>query len=127
MLIFPKIEAIFNDAHHITAEQRPFFGSRCLGTPLWVENDAFSGEKTTKKKFTIQYQADIEAAFEQLDAGTQREERSVLLQLISYVALERGLQWYDDKVSLGCIRMRNDDVNELFEILPRGATVVIQQ
>ncbi len=31
------------------------------------------------------------------------------------------------KVSLGCIRMRNDDVNELFEILPRGAEVIIQR
>lgn len=30
------------------------------------------------------------------------------------------------EVSLGCIRMRNDDVNELFEILPRGAEVIIQ-
>jgi lipoprotein-anchoring transpeptidase ErfK/SrfK len=31
------------------------------------------------------------------------------------------------EVSLGCIRMRNDDVNELFEILPRGAEVIIQR
>ena len=30
------------------------------------------------------------------------------------------------EVSLGCIRMRNEDVNELFEILPRGAEVIIQ-
>lgn len=29
-------------------------------------------------------------------------------------------------VSLGCVRMRNQDVDELFEILPRGAQVVIQ-
>ena len=31
------------------------------------------------------------------------------------------------EVSLGCIRMRNDDVNELFKILPRGAEVIIQR
>lgn len=31
------------------------------------------------------------------------------------------------EVSLGCIRMRNEDVNELFEILPRGARVLIQE
>ena len=31
------------------------------------------------------------------------------------------------EVSLGCIRMRNEDVNELFEILPRGAEVIIQR
>ncbi|WP_145196971.1 L,D-transpeptidase family protein [Planctomycetes bacterium Poly30] len=30
-------------------------------------------------------------------------------------------------VSLGCVRMRNEQVDELFEILPRGAEVVIQQ
>lgn len=29
-------------------------------------------------------------------------------------------------VSLGCVRMRNEEVNELFEILPVGAEVVIQ-
>lgn len=46
--------------------------------------------------------ADIDSAWSELDATTQREERSVLLQLVSYVALERGLQWYDDKVSIGC-------------------------
>ena len=31
------------------------------------------------------------------------------------------------EVSLGCIRMRNEEVNQLFDILPRGARVVIQQ
>ena len=30
------------------------------------------------------------------------------------------------RVSLGCVRMRNEDVEELFEILPMGARVVIQ-
>ena len=30
------------------------------------------------------------------------------------------------RVSLGCVRMRNEDVEELFEILPMGANVVIQ-
>ena len=30
-------------------------------------------------------------------------------------------------VSAGCVRMRNDDVNELFEILPMGAEVIIQE
>ncbi|MEM9380068.1 MAG: L,D-transpeptidase [Planctomycetota bacterium] len=30
-------------------------------------------------------------------------------------------------VSAGCVRMRNEDVNELFEILPMGAEVVIQE
>ncbi|MFT7169389.1 MAG: hypothetical protein ACI80K_002527 [Paracoccaceae bacterium] len=29
-------------------------------------------------------------------------------------------------VSLGCVRMRNEDVDELFEILPQGSQVVIQ-
>lgn len=31
------------------------------------------------------------------------------------------------EVSLGCIRMRNADVDELFEILPVGATVILQK
>lgn len=30
------------------------------------------------------------------------------------------------EVSLGCIRMRNEEVDDLFEILPRGSRVVIQ-
>lgn len=32
-----------------------------------------------------------------------------------------------EELSLGCIRMRNEEVNELFEILPVGATVVLQE
>jgi lipoprotein-anchoring transpeptidase ErfK/SrfK len=28
--------------------------------------------------------------------------------------------------SLGCVRLRNGDVEELYEILPRGTEVVIQ-
>ncbi len=39
-----KVDAIFNDGHHITAEQSPFFGARCMSTPLWVEQQ--NGEKT---------------------------------------------------------------------------------
>ncbi len=31
------------------------------------------------------------------------------------------------EVSLGCVRMRNEDVNEIFEILPQGSRVVIQR
>lgn len=31
------------------------------------------------------------------------------------------------EVSLGCIRMRNEDVNELYELLPQDAKVVIQR
>jgi lipoprotein-anchoring transpeptidase ErfK/SrfK len=30
------------------------------------------------------------------------------------------------RVSQGCIRMRNEDVEALFEILPEGATVTVQ-
>ncbi len=30
------------------------------------------------------------------------------------------------RISQGCIRMRNEDVEELFEILPQGSTVVVQ-
>ncbi|MEZ6018243.1 MAG: L,D-transpeptidase, partial [Planctomycetota bacterium] len=31
-----------------------------------------------------------------------------------------------ERVSLGCIRMRNEDVEELFELLPRDARIVVQ-
>lgn len=30
------------------------------------------------------------------------------------------------EVSLGCIRMRNEDVGELFRLLPQGAQVILQ-
>jgi beta-xylosidase len=33
-----KIAAIFNDAHHITAESKTFYGARCLSTPIWIQN-----------------------------------------------------------------------------------------
>ena len=30
------------------------------------------------------------------------------------------------RVSRGCIRLRNDDVRELYELLPVGAQVIVQ-
>lgn len=35
-----EFEAIFNDNHHITAETAPFYGARCLTTPIWVERSS---------------------------------------------------------------------------------------
>ena len=39
-----KFDAIFNDNHHITAETTPFYGARCITTPIWVK----SAEKESK-------------------------------------------------------------------------------
>jgi beta-xylosidase len=54
-------DAIFNDNHHITAETTPFYGARCMCTPIWVKSslkqqpnsDVLEGGKESFSKLSL--------------------------------------------------------------------------
>lgn len=82
-----ELHAVFNDAHHITAESTPFYGARCLTTPIWINTnikDRYENEARLSENLSPLLNVAL---------SHQPSLRVMMDELISRLKVPEGLSW----------------------------------